>query len=588
MTDLRNRIVGEGLVAAAELQANPKNWRLHPDTQREALGAVLGQVGWVQRVIVNQRTGLLVDGHLRVELAAAAGEEVPVTYVDLDEDEEALVLATLDPLAALAETDDERLAELLAGLDDMEPALQSLLDGLAEGADEPESDGGDPPPPRDLSIEPTPVRGSWAVHVGDANEVIPTLEGVFDAVLSDPPYGLSFMSRGWDHSVPGPDLWAKVLDKLRPGASVFAFGGTRTFHHLATAIEEAGFEVRDQLIWMYGEGFPKNHDVSKGIDKAAGVEREVLGTVEGGGRLSGDPDYESTDYGGGWHGVKITEPATEEAKRFDGYGTALKPAYEPICWGMKPVDESFANNATEHGVAGLHIRRGRVGDELRHNPSAGELMPDPEADEAQQLAEDEGRDTVGRWPANVILDEAAGEALDAQAGDRGGGYGVRGASSHIYGGGKGFTGATGDRVGYGDEGGPSRFFYCPKASAYERDAGLADFDPVSGSEITGRKKGSAGARASAYAGTTERERRNTHPTVKPVELIRYLAGLLLPPPRADGQPRRILVPFSGSGSEMIGCMLAGWDEVIGVELSEDFATIARARLDAWFTTDEEE
>jgi hypothetical protein len=412
---------------------------------------------------------------------------------------------------------------------------------------------------------------TYAVHVGDVLDVIPTL-GPFDAVLSDPPYGLAFMARDWDHAVPGPDVWRVVLDALRPGAPLAAFGGTRTYHRLVCAIEDAGAEIRDSLMWLYGSGFPKNLDISKAIDKAAGAEREVTATIPDRWTGKGQTFNFATDRAQSYVSV-LGAPATPAAQRFDGYGTALKPSYEPIIWAMKTRDGSFANNATEHGVAGINIDAGRIGTTTRLNSSS------PRVERTGFVKGFVGGTHTavldhGRWPANVILDDEAGAMLDAQSGEAGGGFGVRGASTHTYGGGKGFTQATGERVGHGDSGGASRFFYCAKASRAEREAGLDTF----------RASNVNDGRETSIDNPYQRgdtQRRNVHPTVKPVDLCRWLAALLLPPPRADGAPRRLLVPFSGSGSEMIGALLAGWDHVVGVELDPHYAAIAAARLAHW-------
>lgn len=311
------------------------------------------------------------------------------------------------------------------------------------------------------------MRDAYAVFTGDVDEALATL--FFDAILCDPPYGLSFMGKAWDHGVPGPETWASLLRVVKPGGHLMAFGGTRTFHRLAVAIEDAGWEIRDTLCWLYGSGFPK----SKNLDGA-----------------------------------------------FDGYGTALKPAWEPIILAMRPIDGTYAHNALTHGVAGLNIDGGRItadsrplrishGQDTEGKNTYGSNGPGGGSHAA-------GETTLGRWPANVALDEEAAGMLDAQSGIT--------------------------------KSGASRFFYCAKASRSEREAG-------------------AGAGA------------NHHPTVKPLALARWLATLLLPPKRET--PRRLLVPFSGSGSEMIGCLQAGWDEVVGIEMDPDYVAIARDRLAHW-------
>lgn len=345
--------------------------------------------------------------------------------------------------------------------------------------------------------------------------------GLFDAVLSDPPYGISFMAKGWDHDVPSPDMWRGISSVLKPGASVFAFGGTRKFHRLVCGIEDAGFDIRDVLMWLYGSGFPKNHDIG------------------------------------------------------DGYGTALKPAYEPIAWAMMPRDGSYANNMSVHGVAGLHIDAGRIA--ASSDDIAKAAVPRPgewrefvggfgggRTDEIHDLS-------GGRWPANIILDEEAGALLDEQSGVT---TSTRSANRNGNDAGSvfAFHRTEDEERGHDDTGGASRFFYCAKASREEREAGLDGF------RATNVNDGRDTPIDNAYQ-RGDTQRRNIHPTVKPVDLCRYLAAMLLPPKRDT--PRRILVPFSGSGSEMIGCLLAGWDEVVGVELNPEYVEIAKARLEHW-------
>jgi hypothetical protein len=204
---------------------------------------------------------------------------------------------------------------------------------------------------------------------GDCREVMATLDAEsVDAIVSDPPYGLSFMGKGWDHSVPGVEFWEAALRVAKPGAHLLAFGGTRLFHRLAVAIEDAGWEIRDTLMWVYGSGFPKSHDVSKAIDKAAGAKREVVETrrVKGGGMEhvnrtnAGMHGYRPDGYQKGENVLDITAPSTDLAKKYAGWGTALKPAWEPIIMARKPLIGTVAANFEKHGVGGLNIDGCRI------------------------------------------------------------------------------------------------------------------------------------------------------------------------------------------------------------------------------------
>lgn len=426
----------------------------------------------------------------------------------------------------------------------------------------------------------------------------------YHAVLCDPPYGLApdgrartwddddaaargFMGKAWDGAVPGVTFWRGVLRCLRPGAHVAAFGGTRTYHRLACAVEDAGFEVRDMLAWLYGSGFPKSHDVSKAIDAGAGAEREVVSERETGwrGTLGGKaamrglttPDLR-----------RVTAPATPDAVRWDGYGTALKPAHEPVVLARVPLDGTVAHNALTHGCGALAIDAARVAttDKLGggHASSGQQMsggwrrpwMNNPEAVQANaersklSIARSE---SLGRWPANVLLDEHAAAMLDEQSGwskstDR---PRNNGAFKSVA------KNAERARVGFGhsDHGGASRFFYVAKASRRERKAGLDGMKKFVIGSLAGGGEGSNDPVSKRFTKVA----RNHHPTVKPIDLTTYVARMLLPPPGSE--PRRILVPFSGSGSEVIGALLAGWDEVVGVELDAEYIDIAKARIAHW-------
>lgn len=303
-----------------------------------------------------------------------------------------------------------------------------------------------------------------------------------DCIVTDPPYGLSFMGKKWDYELPDGQIWAEALRVCKPGAMMLCFGGPRTYHRLTCAIEDAGWEIRDCIMWMFGSGFPKSHNVSKAIDKAQGYEREYLGEgpyscrkphkYSGGNALEislNDPRV----------GHPQTESASDLAKTFDGYGTALKPAYEPIIVAMKPIDGTYAHNADKWGVAGINIDACRIGTEIvgwGGHGSAGFLGDRPECHKALKSNECGGRPVQGRWPANIILDEEAGAALDEMTSDLKSGH--RDRSKHrvndrdtIF----KIPNPIADFKDYADSGGASRFFYCPKASRSERNEGLEGF-----------------------------------------------------------------------------------------------------------------
>lgn len=371
----------------------------------------------------------------------------------------------------------------------------------------------------------------------------------FDGCLTDPPYGLKFMGKAWDHGVPSSEVWAELLRVLKPGAILLAFGGTRTHHRLMCAIEDGGFEIRDCLMWLYGSGFPKSLDISKAIDKRAGVEREVIEQrrVKGGGtehinRGNLAQDFRPGAYQKGENVLDVTVPATDAAKLWYGYGTALKPAWEPIVLAMKPCEGTFAENALKWGVAGLNIDGSRIegGSRLLREARRDEESDENRNSYSKGLAGSKavGVTDSGRWPANTLFDEEAAELLDIQTGELSSGVMKAGTPRNNR---MGYAGAmppnTAARDTYGDSGGASRFFYCAKASPKDRGPD------------------------------------NDHPTVKPRALTKYLATLLKPPGES-----KLIVPYSGSGSEMLGALEAAWNHVTGIERDQHYIDIATSRL----------
>ena len=311
------------------------------------------------------------------------------------------------------------------------------------------------------------------IELGDCRDLIAVMptESV-DSIVTDPPYELGIMGKKWDASgiAYNVALWQECLRVLKPGGHMLSFGGTRTYHRMTCAIEDAGFEIRDCIVWVYSSGFPKSHNVSKSIDKAAGATREVIGTKKLGGNAA-----QSTKEKGGTYAVNtnsvgvapinvpITAPATEAAKQWDGWGTALKPANEPIVVARKPLVGTVANSVQQYGTGAMNIDATRIGE---------------------------------RWPANVIDNEQMQE----------------------------------DWV---------KYFFTPKASRAERNAGL---------EVS-----------------------NTHPTVKPLALMRYLVRLVTPP---NGT---VLEPFAGSGTTLVAAVLEGFN-AIGCELTAEYLPIIEGRV----------
>jgi site-specific DNA-methyltransferase (adenine-specific) len=252
---------------------------------------------------------------------------------------------------------------------------------------------------------------SVELHLGDCLEVLAGLpENSVDTCITDPPYELGFMGKKWDSSGIAfqPETWQAVFRVLKPGALLLAFGGTRTYHRMVCAIEDAGFEIRDTIAWVYGSGFPKSYDISKGIDKQAGAEREVTGEYV---RPDGSNPRKNVESKAIWGNADgndqmRTAPSTPEAQLWHGWGTALKPAFEPIVVAMKPIDGTYVNNALTWGVAGLWIDGGRVGDFESNQPSGLQRYrewSDSHTGQNRPPMEATTSGSQGRFPANLIL-----------------------------------------------------------------------------------------------------------------------------------------------------------------------------------------
>lgn len=392
------------------------------------------------------------------------------------------------------------------------------------------------------------------LHNGDCFEVLKDLaDNSIDAVVTDPPYGLNskepdmaevlkhwlagddapvkgsgFMGKAWDKFVPGPAVWREVFRVLKPGGHLLSFFGSRTYDMGALAIRLAGFEIRDQIMWIYGSGFPKSLNVEK---------------------------------------------ATQQAE-WGGWGTALKPAHEPICVARKPLAGTVAANILAHGTGGLNIEGCRVGEDLRYNAPAGNKPGGNSYNmSVVGMPEDtQGTTVAGRWPANLVHDGSdevlAAFPQTAAAKKSMRGVGLTGNDDKVYG--------KGDPLfntmrGINDNGGnAARYFYCAKASKADRNYGLFG-EEIASSDLVGREEGSAGTQSPrAGAGRTTGSK-NPHPTVKPVALMRWLVRLVTPP------GGRVLDPFMGSGSTGVATALEGF-RFTGIELDPVFHAVASERI----------
>lgn len=458
---------------------------------------------------------------------------------------------------------------------------------------------------------------SFTIHHGDCREVMATLDAEsVDAVVCDPPYGLSFMGKEWDSFKPGDiamrrnpamdavnagasrqggrqraccdyqkrqrrdmlafqeameSVFLEALRVAKPGAHLLAFGGTRTYHRLACAIEDAGWEIRDCVMWVYGSGFPKSHDVSKAIDKAAGAERERIGGPKSGGMKSVNchnaiHGYRPNDYAENGNSLISGDPITEAARQWQGWGTALKPAWEPIIVARKPLVGTVAENVLTHGTGAINVDGCRVGAETTVTVCSGNSGAHGRFGKDDRVFSREN--PPGRWPANLIhdgSDEVVGLFPDTHA--RGN---VRASVSES---GTGFIrgrNQSGGEYSRADSGSAARFFYCAKASKADRDEGCEGLAAKSRLEDVGNKFTAVDYREGK---TRDVMARNHHPTVKPTDLMRYLCRLVTPPGGV------VLDPFTGSGSTGKGATLEGF-RFIGIEREAEYVEIAKARIAA--------
>ena len=376
-----------------------------------------------------------------------------------------------------------------------------------------------------------------ALHLGDCLEVLSRLpEASVDSVVTDPPYGLSFMGKGWDYDVPTVEVWREVWRVLKPGGHLLAFAGTRTQHRMAVNIEDAGFEIRDMIAWVYGSGFPKSLDVSKAIDKAAGAEREVVGSrIKAG--IGGSQTFAQdawTQANRGPIELDITAPATAAARQWQGWGTALKPALEPITVARKPLIGTVAENVLRHGTGAINVDGCRV---EGVPPSVPQPAFNSPTGRTYGMKTGEGRNgemshAQGRWPANLIhdgSDEVVG--LFPQTTSRGHTPSARGAGGISC---NGHSGQDEIKELWFDSGSAARFFYTAKAAKSERQG-------------------------------------VTHPTVKPLDLMAYLCRLVTPPGGI------VLDPFMGTGTTIIAALSEGF-QGIGIERDPAYFAMAEHRL----------
>jgi len=418
--------------------------------------------------------------------------------------------------------------------------------------------------------------------LGDCKNKLKELEdNSIDSIVTDPPYGISFMGKKWDYDVPQVEVWKECLRVLKPGGYLLSFAGTRTQHRMAVNIEDAGFEIRDMIAWVYGSGFPKSLNIGKAVDKLQGRERKVVKSIDISHSERGDRNISEQNYirdVGVFNFDKEQRDkrdnyTTKGTSEWEGWGTALKPALEPITVARKPLGEkTVAENCLKWGVGGINIDGCRVEytdgtseEQIRRkytgsNEGNGSVTNNFGVKEIKMTSEST---LIGRFPANLIHDGSE-EVVELFPNNKSSdavrknsvGWGTNG----IYG-----KGNACDSYGYSDSGSAARFFYCAKASKRERNIGCEDMEEQIVND--GREKDIDNA---YQRGTTLRK--NTHPTVKPIALMEYLVKLV----SREGQV--VLDPFMGSGTTGMACKKLGRD-FVGIEMEEEYIEIAKARIE---------
>ena len=420
--------------------------------------------------------------------------------------------------------------------------------------------------------------------LGDCLDKLKELDdNSIDSIVTDPPYGLAFMGKTWDYDVPSQDIWEECLRVLKPGGYLLSFAGSRTYHRMAVRIEDAGFEIRDQILWVYGSGFPKSHNIGKALEsklvngssRYSGNKMKTEGDVNiPGSQWQEAADRTMADGEGAWSGksVKVEHPI---AKEWEGWGTALKPAHEPIVMARKPFKGTVVDNVLEWGTGGINIDESRIGTEggTKRSHQADYPKKDNGKEDRESQNWRKGHDIIeiseGRFPANIIFDEEAGKILDEQSGVKHGNnkgaytykdneYKVEGFINNVK---------PNSPSNYGDVGGASRFFYCPKTSKTDRNEGLEHLED----KLTQGMRANAGP---ALVGDDESGRttaKNNHPTVKPTDLMLYLIRLVTP------KGGTTLDPFMGSGSTGKAAVRGGFD-FVGIEREQEYFEIAEARI----------
>ena len=498
----------------------------HPDNPRindhavEELAKSIKRFGFAAPIIARAEDRMIIAGHTRWKAAKHLNlDQVPVRYMDLDPVDAKLLMLADNKIGERADWDEDQLAKLFRELKDEDlTGLGWDDDQIFDYYDDPfESEYQEPieaPDPVDSDFEFTLLKGNCLEKLKE----IP--DNSIDSVVTDPPYEIGFMGKGWDDSgiAFNVQLWKECLRVLKPGGHMVAFSATRTVHPMGVAIANAGFEIRDMISWLYFSGFPKSHDISKGIDKHLGAEREVVGIDN-----RPKPSY-MLEIGETETNIRnITKPTTPEAQQWEGWGSALKPSYEPAILARKPLEKglTLAENVLKHGTGGLNIDACRF------------AYGDP--------------CWVGPQKTLEELEKRSGKTQKQSA------------TNHLQIGGA----KAGSVLNKYKENGrwPANIYQCPKASRSEREAGLEHLQQKD-------YKNTAGV-----GGWEEKQVKNFHPTVKPIGVMRWLCRLITPPGGT------VLDPFLGSGTTAVSACLESKFNAIGCEMTADYWPIIEGRIE---------
>ena len=574
-----NKIVTnkEQEVAAVWVDVNDLTpWDENPRINDHAVDEVMQSIkrfGFASPIIARKEDGVIIAGHTRMRAAKQLGlKKVPVRFMDLDPADARILAIADNKLGEIADWDEEALSKILSDMDDVdleftgftEEELDQYIDSSIDAIDEDEDIDDDENDDHldefneeydgPFEIGHTEMVGDHLIICGDCVEVMKTFDdNSIDAIVCDPPYGIDFMSKKWDADVPQSD-WAKeVYRVLKHGGHIIAFSATRTVHRLGTILEDAGFEIRDMINWVYASGFPKNMNIGLEMDKLMGTvdDRKVIGKQ----RLTGTAKPANGKKG---HSAALvtsaldeydrpdepviidkTAPASPEAKKWDGWGTGLKPACEPAVLARKPLSEkTVAKNILKWGTGAINVERCRLpyGDDSWFGPS-NDPYSYPNGCKG-------GSGTVlglsdGAWRHEPMHASAEGRF-------------------------------------------PANVYQCKKAQRKERDEGLDHMTKKTGAEAVHRKDGSAGLKSPrAGAGRTRPLVANFHPTVKPVKLMKWLVRLVTP------EGGTVLDTFGGSGTTLVAAEIEGIKS-IGIELEPDYCNIIYERLKHVCNDNEEE